>query len=61
MGYLHIGTKYDNGEHVDWEWLDKATTFNQTEHVKLIRSDVPFQVKIDGRSRVGVILKPTNN
>ncbi|HYE82387.1 MAG TPA: PEP/pyruvate-binding domain-containing protein [Clostridia bacterium] len=58
MGYLHIGTKYGNGEYVDWEWLNKAPVHNQTEHVKLIRSDKPFQVKIDGRSRSGVILKP---
>ncbi|KUO69660.1 MAG: phosphoenolpyruvate synthase [Clostridia bacterium BRH_c25] len=58
MGYLHIGTKYGNGEFVDWDWLDKVPVHNQTEHVKLIRSDKPFQVKIDGRSRTGVILRP---
>ncbi|MHB1393023.1 MAG: PEP/pyruvate-binding domain-containing protein [Clostridia bacterium] len=58
MGYLHIGTKYGNGEYVDWEWLDKVPVYNSTEHVKLIRSDKPFQVKIDGRHRKGVILRP---
>ena len=58
MGYLHIGTRYDNGEYVDWKWLDEAPAYNQTKHVKLIRSDKPFQVKIDGRSRTGVILRP---
>ncbi len=58
MGYLHIGAKYGNGEYVDWDWLDKATAHVTTEHVKLIRSDKPIQVRIDGRDRIGVILRP---
>ncbi len=58
MGYLHIGTRYDNGEYVNWDWLDKAPAHIQLEHVKLIRSHKPFQVKIDGRSRSGVLLRP---
>lgn len=58
MGYLHIGNKHGNGEYVDWEWLDKMPVYKQTEHVKLIRSDKPFQIKIDGRCRNGLILKP---
>ncbi len=58
MGYLHIGTKYGKGEYVDWEWLDKVPVLKSTEHVKLIRSDKPFKVKINGRRRVGVILRP---
>lgn len=58
MGYLHIGAKYGNGEYVDWEWLDRAPAYSHTEHVKLIRSDKPIQVKIDGRNRVGVIVRP---
>lgn len=58
MGYLHIGTDTDKGEYMDWDWLDKAVEFTRTSHVKLIRSERPVQVKIDGRSRIGVILIP---
>jgi hypothetical protein len=58
MGYLHIGTKYDNGEYVNWEWLDKAAAYKKTGHVKLIRADKPFEVKIDGKNHIGAILKP---
>jgi CheY-like chemotaxis protein len=61
MGYLHIGTRYGNGEYVDWDWLDKAAAYSRTEHVKLIRDHRPLQVKIDGRSRSGVIIKPDKN
>lgn len=58
MGYLHIGTKHGSGENMNWDWLDKAPAHEQTEHIKLIRSERPFRIKIDGRSRVGIILKP---
>jgi hypothetical protein len=58
MGYLHIGTKYDNGEYVNWEWLDKAAAYKKTGHVKLIRADKPFEVKIDGKNHIGAIFKP---
>ncbi|MGE5633145.1 MAG: PEP/pyruvate-binding domain-containing protein [Caulobacteraceae bacterium] len=58
MGYLHVAKKYGNEEHVDWEWLDNAAAYKQTEHVRLIRSDKPFRVKIDGKNRTGVILRP---
>lgn len=58
MGYLHIGTRYDKGEYVDWDWLDEAPVYSRTPHVKLIRTDRPVQVKIDGRSRSGVLLRP---
>ncbi|HWR62317.1 MAG TPA: PEP/pyruvate-binding domain-containing protein [Clostridia bacterium] len=58
MGYLHIGTDTGKGEYVDWDWLDKAPAYGRTTHVKLIRDRRPIQVKIDGRSRIGVLLKP---
>ena len=58
MGYLHIGTKHGGGEAINWEWLDNAPAYEHTEYIKLIRSDKPFRIKIDGRSRMGVILRP---
>lgn len=58
MGYLHIGADYGKGEHVDWGWLENTTAYAETPHVRLIRSDRPIQVKIDGRSRTGMVLKP---
>lgn len=58
MGYLHVDTKRNSGENINWAWLENEPAYQETEHVKLIRSDKPFRVKIDGRSRVGVVLRP---
>lgn len=58
MGYLHIDSKYGKGEYIDWEWLDNMPVHSRTNNVKLIRSEKPFVVKINGKQRIGVILKP---
>lgn len=58
MGYLHIDNKHDRSEYVDWDWLDKAPAYKQTKHVKLIRAEKPFTVKIDGKNRIGAVLRP---
>lgn len=58
MGYLHIDSKYGKGNYIDWEWLDNMPVHSRTKYVKLIRSEKPFLVKINGKQRTGVVLKP---
>lgn len=58
MGYFHIKKEHGGGESVNWEWMNSLPVHRKTEHVKLIRSQEPFQIKIDGRNSIGVILKP---
>jgi hypothetical protein len=58
MGYLHIKHNSAGGELVDWAWLLNERVFKQTKNVKLIRSEKPIIVKIDGSNSTGVILKP---
>lgn len=57
MGYFHI--QYDNEAEgmLNWEWLLKQPVLQQTKHVKLVRRQEAFQVKIDGRSFKGIIYK----
>ncbi|TWH46546.1 PEP/pyruvate-binding domain-containing protein [Sporomusa sp. KB1] len=57
MGYFHI--QYDNEAEgmLDWEWLLKQPVLQHTKHVKLVRRQEAFQVKIDGRSFKGIIYK----
>lgn len=57
MGYFHI--QYNNAEagRFDWEWLAQQPVLQQTEHVKLVRREVPFKVKLDGRNFKGIIYK----
>lgn len=57
MGYFHIGKRRQEDDFVDWEKLDKEKVFKESEYVKLVRSDQPFIVKIDGNSSTGVIYK----
>lgn len=57
MGYFHIGKKRLENDFVDWDRLNNEKVFKESEHVKLIRSDKPFIVKIDGNSSTGVIYK----
>ncbi|NMC31835.1 MAG: phosphoenolpyruvate synthase [Veillonellaceae bacterium] len=57
MGYFHI--QYNNAREarLDWDWLLAQPVYRQTKHVRLIRRDKPFLVKVDGRSFQGVIYK----
>lgn len=57
MGYFHIKYKGDAQERIDWKWLLNEPVLKQTKHVKLIRSEKHFLVKIDGRNSTGIILK----
>lgn len=56
MGYFHI--HYNKAEeHLDWNWLLRQPVLKQTEHVRLIRREEPFLVKLDGRRFQGGIYK----
>jgi len=56
MGYFHI--QHSNSvERIDWDWLNSLPVLKQTKHVKLVRSEEPFLVKIDGRSFKGNIYR----
>lgn len=57
MGYLHIKYGGNSREHINWDWLLTQPPHRQTPHVRLIRSDKPFVVKIDGKSSTGIIFK----
>ncbi|MBP2636971.1 MAG: phosphoenolpyruvate synthase/pyruvate phosphate dikinase [Firmicutes bacterium] len=57
MGYFHI--QYDNETEglLDWDWLCSQPVLQQTQYVKLVRREEPFNTKIDGRSFKGIIYK----
>lgn len=56
MGYFHIHYNKEE-EQLDWNWLLRQPVLKQTEHVRLIRREEPFLVKLDGRSFQGGIYK----
>ncbi|SMD05202.1 DUF5752 family protein [Sporomusa malonica] len=57
MGYFHIQYNNEPEDRIDWSWLLEQPILKQTEHVRLIRRDEPFLVKVDGRSFKGSIYK----
>jgi hypothetical protein len=57
MGYFHIQYNNEQEARIDWDWLLSQPVLSETPHVKLIRREEPFLVKIDGRSFKGVIYK----
>jgi hypothetical protein len=40
---------------IGWGWLDRQAVVRETEFVRHIRSDIPLEVKVDGRIGRGVI------
>ena len=55
MGYFHIRHNALEESRIDWEWLLKQPVLQETAHVRLIRREDPYWVKVDGRSFRGVI------
>ena len=48
----------DDGGMLDHEWLDRQKIHFETEHLRHLRFDSPLQILVDGRSGLGVVLKP---
>lgn len=57
MGYFHVQFEKESEGEIDWDWLLKQPVFKQTEFVRLVRREVPFKVKVDGRTFSGIIYK----
>lgn len=60
IGYFTVAE--DSAEEgLDWDWLEQLPAESETGHVRLVRLEHPLQVRIDGRTGRGVILKPVKN
>lgn len=55
---LYLSLRHDGPYRVDWEWLEHLPAVTETQFVRHVRSERPLVVRVDGRSRRGVILKP---
>jgi hypothetical protein len=46
---------------INWEWLNRQPVVHETELIRHVRPEVSLSVRVDGRSRRGVVLAaPTN-
>jgi hypothetical protein len=57
IGYLTIHPAAAEG-FIDWAWLDAQKARAESEHVRHVRLDSPLDIRIDGRSGRGVVVKP---
>ncbi|MFW5928026.1 MAG: PEP/pyruvate-binding domain-containing protein, partial [Thermoplasmatota archaeon] len=53
-------TKEGEGN-IDWEWLEDQAKIDDLEYIKHVRSEKPLEVRLDGKSGKGVIIKKVNN
>jgi hypothetical protein len=51
--YFAVSHEADPG--IDWSWLDQQPAAAETEHVRLVRTDAPLSVKVDGRGGRGAV------
>jgi hypothetical protein len=56
IAYLTVSPHGGSGR-LDWSWLDRQPLVAETEFVRHVRPAEPIQVRIDGRSSQGVVLK----
>jgi hypothetical protein len=54
---LYLSLPAPGGASVDWSWLDRQQIVEETEHVRHVRLGSPLTVKVDGRTKRGVIRK----
>jgi hypothetical protein len=57
VGYLAVDP-LSKERHIDWHWLAKQDAAAETKYVRHLRLSHPLDVRLDGRSRRGVIFKP---
>jgi hypothetical protein len=57
IGYFTVPPDPARGM-VDWAWLGSLPELERTEHLSLVRLDEPLEVRIDGRTGRGLVLKP---
>lgn len=60
VGYFTINP-YRNDGFYDVDFLDNQTSIYEDEFIRHIRFDNPAVIKIDGRKKIGVVLKPIDD
>lgn len=53
---LYFSLKYGR-DFLDWDWLDAQPAVAETDHLRHLRISQPLRMKVDGRTRKGVILR----
>jgi hypothetical protein len=57
LGILYFSIKKNNQFPIDWKWLEEQQVVKKGKYVTHIHLPAPLTIKVDGRKRMGVILK----
>ena len=60
VGYFTVNPFIENGGFFNQSFLDKQPALYETEYIRHVRFDNPFTIKINGKKKVGVVMKPEN-
>ncbi|MDA3905363.1 MAG: hypothetical protein PF484_04730 [Bacteroidales bacterium] len=47
-----------NNKQIDWDWLNIQKSFQESHYLRHLRLNQPLKIEVDGRSGLGIILKP---
>jgi hypothetical protein len=53
----YLSIKHTDELQIDWKWLETQQVVNEAEYVKHISNNQPLKILVDGRSKLGVIVK----
>lgn len=54
--YLTVTEDAGSGDHFDWQWVERLPAERETTFLRHVRLEKPFLLKIDGRTREGIIV-----
>jgi len=57
--YLHVGVS--DADRLDWDWIRSLDAVQRDTHIVHAVAPAPLTMKIDGRQRLGILLKPVSN
>jgi hypothetical protein len=56
-GVLYFSVRHEPGPGIDWPWLDAQAEVARTERLRHVRTEAPLEIRVDGRTGLGVVLK----
>ncbi|MFZ0391942.1 MAG: PEP/pyruvate-binding domain-containing protein [Calditrichia bacterium] len=57
LGYMHIGREQSD-EFIDWDWLAAQPSLQESGHLRHLRLNRPFTVKLDARNARAAVFRP---
>lgn len=58
VGYFTVNPFIENGGFFNQAFLDEHPALYETEYIRHVRFDNPFTIKINGKKKMGVVMKP---